>query len=98
MRVRVHTAPPLPPFIHCAQDSPQPPLVIPAQSRDTDATVSQDSDAGLPNCWTSGFGLDPDREAEPPLLPPPLYILICTVLPEHEPPWLVKIKFPGDVV
>lgn len=67
--MRVHTAPPLPPFIHCAHDSLQPPLETPDQLSDTGAAASQVSEAGLPNCCISGTGADESFD-DVPLLPP----------------------------
>lgn len=67
----MHTAPPLPPFIHCAQDSPQPPLATPAQFNVPGAAASHVPDAGRPNSWTTGAGED-DEEESAVRLPPPL--------------------------
>ena len=52
----MHTAPPLPLFIHCAHDSPHPPLVTPDQLRDAGAAASQLPVEGLPNSWMTGAG------------------------------------------
>lgn len=70
----MHTAPPLPPFIHCAQEVPQPPLVTLAQLRDSGATASQVLDGGLPNSCTTGAGAEEvdvepeDESGTPPLI------------------------------
>lgn len=50
MSVRVHTGPPRPPFIHCAQELVHPPLETPDQLSETGAAASQVPEAGLPNC------------------------------------------------
>ena len=66
----MHTAPPLPPFIHSLQDSPQPPLATPDQLRDAGAVASHVPDEGLPNCWNIGAGADAkaDPDDDPPLV------------------------------
>ena len=81
MRVRVHTAPPLPLFIHCAQDSPQPPLDTPDQLSDSDAAALHVPSDGLPNCWKSGADSDDDP---PPPPSPPNSPLVMTRFPVPE--------------
>jgi len=73
----VHTAPPVPPFIHCAQDSLQPPLATPDQFRESDAASAHVPEAGLPNCWKIGAGAEEAEldEDDPPPPPPPLVIV-----------------------
>lgn len=56
----------MPPFIHCAQDSPQPPLATPAQFKVAEAASAHVPVAGLPNCWKTGAGADGEVELEEP--------------------------------
>ena len=58
----------MPPFIHCAQDSPQPPLETPAQFKVAAAASAQVPVAGLPNCWNTGAGpvATDELDDEPP--------------------------------
>lgn len=65
----MQTAPPLPPFIHWAHDSPHPPLATPDQLSDSGAIDSQVPDVGVPNCWMIEIGVD--EEAVPDDDPPP---------------------------
>jgi hypothetical protein len=52
---RLHTAPPLPAFIHCAHEAVQPPLVAPAQFKSLSSIPTQLPDAGKPTlCKISG--------------------------------------------
>jgi hypothetical protein len=70
----VHTAPPRPPFIHCAQLSLQPPDDAPPQLRVAGAASAHVPDAGFPNSWTTGAGTELDDELEEDdaaLNPPP---------------------------
>jgi len=82
----VHTAPPVPPFIHCAHDSPQPPDDDPPQFSDAGAASVQVPDAGLPNCWTIGSGALAVEEEEPPPAPPPppVKVMVMVAL-AHDP-------------
>jgi hypothetical protein len=98
MSVRVHTAPPLPPFIHCAHDSPHPPLPTPDQSSDSDAVASHVPVAALPNCWTIGAGVKDDSalDDEPPPLPVKVSVIGLALRQEPEPaPVGVKVTVPG---
>ena len=74
----MHTAPPRPSFIHCAQDSPQPPPATADQLSDSGATASHVSVAFLPNCWMIGAGTDAGSDVAPP---PPNVPLVMTRFP-----------------
>jgi hypothetical protein len=78
----------LPPFIHCAHDSLQPPLATPDQLRDSGAAAAQEPVAGIPNCWKIGAGEDeevePDDAPPPPPPPPPDVTVIVDRVSEEE--------------
>ena len=63
---RLHTAPPLPAFIHCAHEAVQPPLVAPAQFKSLSSIPTQLPDAGKATlCIMSGGNtmFEPDEVA-----------------------------------
>jgi hypothetical protein len=95
----VHTAPPLPPFIHCAHDSPHPPLPTPDQSSDSGAVASHVPVAALPNCWTIGAGVKDDSalDDEPPPLPVKVSVIGGALTQGPAPaPVGVKVTVPGN--
>lgn len=56
----------MPPFIHWAQLTPQPPEATPAQLRSSLAAASHVPEAGRPNSCTTGAGADPAPDDAPP--------------------------------
>ena len=78
----MQTAPPMPAFIHSAQDSLQPPLSAPPQFKPSGCTASHVRDAGLPNCWVIGAGNElVTVESEPPP-PPPGGTIVMVAVPK----------------
>jgi len=59
----MHTAPPKPEFIHCAQDSAHPPLGTPAQFRSGRSTEVQEP-AITPTPWNTSAGAWPPVSAD----------------------------------
>ena len=55
-RVRVHTAPPRPPFGHSAQLAPHPPPATPAQFNRGRSMLEHPAE-GIPICWTMSAGV-----------------------------------------
>lgn len=92
----------MPPFIHCAQDSPQPPFATPAQFKVAAAAAASAHVpvAGLPNCWKTGAGADGEVELdEPPdgdgVLPVNVNVPVAPAA--QVPEVLVKVIEPPDV-
>lgn len=80
--MRVQTEPPVPPFIHCAQLSLQPPENEPPQLSSSDAASVQVPVVGLPNCWMTGAGpgLDDVDDVELLVNPPPVAAHVAIIV------------------
>ncbi len=79
----MHTAPPFPLFIHCAQLSLHPPEEAPPQFRVMGAASAHVPLAGLPNCWTTGAGpgsVEELEEDERLVNPPPVAAHVAIIV------------------